>query len=118
MYYKNKENQPYFEPSEDIIKRDGLVKITKEEFEQIVYEINNQPLTEGQRINQIEAKCNRAIESFYPIYKQINITNLLTPYTEEDREAMKDFIDSKRAICHKAIDDGTKAEDVDYSNES
>ena len=70
------------------------------------------------RIQQIETKCNQAIEEIYPIYKQINITNLLTPYTEEDRDNMKAFIDSKRAICHKAIKDGTKAEDVDFSNES
>ena len=70
------------------------------------------------RIQQIEAKCNQSIEAVYRIYKQINITNLLTPYTEEDREVMKAFIDSKRAICHKAIADGTKAEDVDFSNES
>ncbi|MCG3685348.1 hypothetical protein L5F35_03870 [Aliarcobacter butzleri] len=66
------------------------------------------------RIQQIEAKCNQAIESVYPIYKQINITNLLTPYTEEDRETMKAFIDSKRSICHKAITDGTKAEDINW----
>ena len=73
---------------------------------------------EQQRIQQIEAKCNQSIEAIYPIYKQINITNKLTPYVEEDREVMKAFIDSKRAICHKAIDDGTKPEDVDFSNES
>ena len=73
---------------------------------------------EQQRIQEIETKCNQVIEAVYPIYKQINITNLLTPYTEEDREDMKAFIDSKRAICHKAIADGTKAEDVDFSNES
>ena len=70
------------------------------------------------RIQQIEAKCNQAIEPVYPIYKQMNITNLLTPYTEDERDVMKAFIDSKRAICHKAIADGTKAEDVDFSNES
>ena len=70
------------------------------------------------RIQQIEAKCNQTIESVYPIYKQINITNLLIPYTEDDRDIMKAFIDSKRAICHKAIDDGTKPEDVDFSDES
>lgn len=70
------------------------------------------------RIQQIKTKCNQTIESIYPIYKQINITNLLTPYTEQDRETMKASIDSKRAICHKAIADGTKAEDVDFSNES
>ncbi len=73
---------------------------------------------EQQRIYQIESKCNQVIEAIYPIYKQINITNLLTPYTEEDRDVLKAFIDSKRAICHKAINDGTKAEDVDFSDES
>ncbi len=71
---------------------------------------------EQQRIQEIETKCNQVIEAVYPIYKQINITNLLTPYTEEDREVMKVFIDSKRAICHKAIADGTKIEDVDFSD--
>ena len=69
---------------------------------------------EQQRINQIEYNCNQAIEAVYPIYKQINITNLLTPYTEEDRGVMKTFIDSKRAICHKAIADGTKPEDINW----
>ena len=66
------------------------------------------------RIQQIESKCNQSIESVYPIYKQINITNLLTPYTEDDRDAMKAFIDSKRAICHKAIADGTNVEDIHW----
>lgn len=75
-------------------------------------------LKEAQRIQAIDYKCNQSIVAIYPVYKQINITNLLTPYTEEDRDVMKAFIDSKRAICHKAIADGTKAEDVDYSNES
>ena len=80
------------------------------------YEEKQQKLEEA-RIQLLEAKCNQAIESIYPIYKQINITNLLASYTEEDREVMKAFIDSKRAICHKAIDDGTKVEDVDFSDE-
>lgn len=80
--------------------------------------VENIEKKETQRIQQIESRCNQVIEAVYPIYKQINITNLLTPYTEEDREVMKAFIDSKRAICHKAIADGTKAEDVDFSNES
>ena len=69
---------------------------------------------EEQRVQEIEAKCNQSIESVYPIYKQINITNLLTPYTEEDREVMKAFVDSKRAICHKAIADGTNVEDINW----
>lgn len=69
---------------------------------------------EEQRVQQIEDKCNQSIESVYPIYKQINITNLLTPYTEDDRDVMKAFIDSKRAICHKAITDGTNPEDINW----
>ena len=89
-----------------------------ENGEFIVKDFRTDEQKEQQRIQQIESKCNQSIESVYPIYKQINITNLLTPYTEEDREVMKAFIDSKRAICHKAIADGTKAEDVDFSNES
>ena len=80
--------------------------------------VENIEKKETQRIQQIEDKCNQVIEDVYPLYKQLNITNLLTPYTEEDRDVMKAFIDSKRAICHKAITDGTKPEDVDFSNES
>ena len=71
---------------------------------------------EKQRTQQIDAKCNQVIEAVYPIYKQINITNLLTPYTEEDRDIMKSFINSKRDICHKAIANGTQIEDVDFSD--
>ena len=69
---------------------------------------------EQQRVQEIESKCNQEIEAVYPIYKQINITNLLTPYTEEDKDAMKAFIDSKRAVCHQAIADGTNAEDINW----
>ena len=84
----------------------------------IVKDFRTEEEKEKQRVQQIESKCNQAIEAVYPIYKQINITNLLTPYTEQDRDVMKAFIDSKRAICHKAIADGTNPEDVDFSNES
>lgn len=114
MYYKNKLNLPYFEPSQSVIESDELVEISKEEFDKIVYEINTPPLTEEQRISQIESKCGEVIKARYTLEKQINITNLLTPYTEEDREDMKLFIDSKRAICYQAIADGTIPEDVDW----
>ena len=40
MYYRNKENKPYYEPSQEIIKRDQLIEITKEEFEQVIVELN------------------------------------------------------------------------------
>ena len=80
----------------------------------IVKDFTTDKQREKQRIQQIESRCNQSIESVYPIYKQINITNLLTPYTEEDRDIMKAFIDSKRAICHKAIADGTALEDINW----
>ena len=69
---------------------------------------------EQQRIQEIETKCNQVIESNYPIYKQINITNLLSPYTEEDREDMRAFIDNKRAICHQAIAEGISVVDINW----
>ena len=119
----------YVKATKEELKVDYLGKIKDEhtllvpnQFDEWDYTqsrwIENIEKKETQRIQQIESKCNQSIEAIYPIYKQINITNLLTPYTEEDREAMKAFIDSKRAICHKAIADGTKAEDVEFSNES
>ena len=133
MLYQDKNNKvfdiPNLRESIEKAKSEGLIKLTSEQ----VKAYNSQPEfgvwngnewikdeveSEKARIQQIEAKCNQAIEAIYPIYKQINITNLLTPYTEQDNDVMKAFIDSKRAICHKAIADGTKAEDVDFSNES
>lgn len=100
----------------DFIYLDDKTKVSKEVLDEAT--LFKSKMEEEQRIQQIESKCNQAIVEVYPIYKQINITSLLTPYTEQDREVMKAFIDSKRAICHKAIDDGTKPEDVDFSNES
>ena len=100
----------------DFVYLDDKTKVSKKVLDEAT--LLKAEMEEKQRVQQIEAKCNQSIEAIYPIYKQINITNLLTPYTEEDRETMKAFIDSKRAICHKAIADGTKPEDVDFSNES
>ncbi len=125
----NRDKTIYVKATKEELKVDYIGKIKDEhtllvpkQFDEWNYTQNkwveNIEKKETQRIQQIEAKCNQSIEAVYPIYKQINITNLLTPYTEEDREVMKAFIDSKRVICHKAIADGTKAEDVDFSNES
>jgi len=97
---------------EDFVYLDDKTKVSKEVLDEAT--LLKAEMEEEQRVQQIEAKCNQAIESVYPIYKQINITNLLTPYTEEDKDAMKAFIDSKRAICHKAIDDGTNIEDINW----
>ena len=50
----------------------------------IVKDFRTEEEKEKQRVQQIEDKCNQVIEAVYPFkYKQINITNLLIPYTEE-----------------------------------
>ena len=76
--------------------------------------VEDEAESEKDRIQKIESKCNQEIDLIYPIYKQINVAILLTPYTEEDKDVMKAFIDSKRAICHKAIADGISVEDIDW----
>lgn len=121
----NRDKTVYVKATKQETKVDYLGKIKDEhtllipkEFDEWNYTQNkwveNIEKKETQRIQEVEAKCNQLIVAIYPIYKQINITNLLTPYTEEDRETMKAFIDSKRAICHKAIDDAINVEDINW----
>ena len=121
----NREKTIYIKATKEELKVDYLGKIKDEhtllnpkQFDEWDYTQNkwveNIEKKETQRIQEIKLKCNQSIEAIYPIYKQINITNLLTPYTEEDRDVMKAFIDSKRAICNKAIADGTKAEKINW----
>ena len=124
----NRDKTVYVKDTKQELKVDYFGKIKDEhtilvpkQFDEWDYTQNkwveNIEKKETQRIQEIESKCNQSIGAIYPTYKQINITNLLTPYTEEDRDVMKAFIDGKRAICHKAIADGTKVEDVDFSDE-
>ena len=121
----NRNKTIYVKATKEELKVDYLGKIKDEhtllvpkEFDEWDYTqkqwIENIEKKETQRIQEIESRCNQVIEAIYPIYKQINITNLLTPYTEEDRDVMKAFIDSKRTICHKAISDGTNAENINW----
>ena len=132
MLYQNNKNEIHsftvLDELNGVIPKD-LLKLTKTQLKAYEHKpdfgdwngnewIEDEVESEKARIQRIESKCNQSIEAIYPIYKQINITNLLTPYTEEDRDVMKAFIDSKRAICNKAISDGTKPEDVDFSNEN
>ena len=96
----------------DFVYLDDKTKVSKKVLDEAT--LLKAEMEEEQRVQQIEDKCNQSIEAIYPIYKQINITNLLTPYTEDVRDIMKAFIDSKRAICHKAIADGTNVEDINW----
>lgn len=113
MYYKNKENQPFFEPSQNIIKRDSLVKITKEEFDKIVYEINNPPITEEQRVQNINSYTQSYIFLKYPIEKQSSAN--LGIYGEEYKNEMISFISNCITLSNEAIDNGTSFEDFKES---
>lgn len=69
MYYKNKENKPYYEPSQTIIKRDGLIEITEDEFNQLVIDINTP--TPEQALKQKRAEALKYLvdtDFYYPRY--------------------------------------------------
>ena len=92
MYYKNKENKPYFEPSQEIILRDGLVEITEEEFNQIVVEINT-PTPEqilAQQIAEANQYLARTDHKFYNGYKPKEGEDLVE--IERLRDEAREFI--------------------------
>ena len=70
MYYKNKENQPYYEPSQKIVERDGLVEITKEEFDDIVLAINTP--TSVQEVEQRIAEAKAYLTETGWIWEKYN----------------------------------------------
>ena len=109
MYYKNKENQPYYEPSENIIKRDGLTEITKKEFDNIVYEINNPPMTEEQRVQNINSYTQSFITKKYPLEKQSSAN--LGIYGDEYKNEMISFISNCISLSNEAIEKDTSLED-------
>lgn len=109
MYYKNKKNQPYFEPTQEIIKRDGLIEITKKEFDDIVYEINNPPMTEEQRIENINSYTQSFIYLKYPQPKQSSAN--LGVYDEYYKNKMVAFIKRIVDLSNEAIENGTSFED-------
>jgi hypothetical protein len=67
-----------------------------------------------QRISLIKRKAGNVISSKYSIIKQLNISNLLDGYSEEDKTKMIAFINSIRAISNKAELEGTALEDIDW----
>lgn len=109
MYYKNKDNQPYFEPTQEIIKRDGLIEITKKEFDVIAYEINNPPITEAQRVQNINSYTQSIITRKYPLEKQSSAN--LGIYGEEYKNEMISFISNCITLSNEAIANNTSFED-------
>ena len=101
-------------PKADGNKEYELIKQWLEKGNTPIPEFTDEELNQ-QRISLIKRKCGDIIESKYPLYKQLNITNLLDGYTQEDRIKMIDFINSIRAISNKAELEGTALEDIIWS---
>lgn len=92
MYYKNKENQPYYEPSQAIIQRDGLVEITEAKFNKIVVEINT-PTPEqilAQQIAEAKQYLEKTDHKFYNAYKPKEGEDLVE--IERLRDEAREFI--------------------------
>lgn len=86
----------------------NIVLPTKEELDAIVIE------NEKQRVLSIKDEAGLIIELRYPIFKQLNITNLLDGYTSEDKTKMIVFINAIRAISNEAEINGTALEDIEW----
>lgn len=69
---------------------------------------------ESERVSKINKQAREEIEKEYPIYKQLNITNLLTPYTVEHYNEMKTFIDGIRKIANDSIDNKIETDVIDW----
>ena len=111
MHYKDKKNNPYFEPSKEVIEKFELIEISEEEFNQIVYEINNPPLTEKQRIASIKNKAREVIEKTYPLYKQ---NNILMSGVTADIANMNQYIANIRNISNEAEANRTALEGITW----
>ena len=98
---------PEVNENESLIFKDGVW---------IVEKSDNSEQLEKDRITTINQKASDIIYSKYPIEKQSSAQ--LGIYGDEYLATMKAFIKQVIDISNKAIDDGTPAEDVDFSNES
>lgn len=78
-----------------------IIKESKEELEK-------------QRVSLIKRKSGDIIESKYPLFKQLNITNLLDGYTEKDKIEMIDYINLIRKISNEAEANKTQLEDITW----
>lgn len=76
--------------------------------------IENKEKMEELRVSLIKQKAGEFIEAKYPLYKQINITNLLSPYTQDDKNKMIAYIDGIRRVSNEAEAKGTALEDIDW----
>ena len=80
-----------------------FIKDKGEYYETVEIEIIEPTLEElkQEKIKELKQNCQDYIYSVYPIYKQMNIINPLSDYSNEDRITMNAFLDKQRAICNE-----------------
>ena len=69
-----------------------------------------------EKIKELRQNCQDYIYSVYPIYKQMNIINPLSDYSNEDRITMNAFLDKQRTICNekeKQINEAESREEIE-----
>lgn len=102
VYFDNRSGD-LEEVSDELLKE--AERIAKEESEK---------LFEETRVLEINNKTSEIIYNKYTREQQFNISNLLYPYTEEDKEYMFMFIEIARMISREAKDSGIIADEIDW----
>jgi len=102
VYFDNRSGD-LEEVSDELLKE--AERIAKEESEK---------LFEETRVLEINNKTSEIIYNKYTREQQFNISNLLYPYTEEDKEYMFMFIEIARMISREAKVSGIIADEIDW----
>lgn len=97
---------------DDFVYLDTKEKVEVEIVEKckliLVENLNNE------RIAKINNKAGEIIYAKYSREKQFNISNLLTPYTEREKEEMFMFIETVRGIAKNAKESGIEYEEINW----
>lgn len=100
-----------FKFAEDAIETDK--KVVRNYDGKLVFEgeETEKPLEQlkQEKIKELKQNCQDYIYSVYPIYKQMNIINPLSDYSNEDRITMNAFLDEQREICNSKEEEINKA---------
>lgn len=103
-YYKDNQNN-IFAYSDIQTPKDGLTKITEQE----ALKITNPPMTEEQRVQNINSYTQSFITKKYPLEKQSSAN--LGIYGKEYKNEMISFISSCITLSNEAIENGTSFEE-------
>ena len=79
--------------------------------------VNIDDHNEKERLEAISFRASEIIYGIYPIIKQLNIGNLIEPYTQEDKDTMISFISKIKNIAKEAEKNKTLLSDINWELE-